>query len=191
MNKLVKGAIATGVGIVLLMGGAGTLAYWNAGTNLGGATITAGNLTVAPVANGQWKNGASNITIGSFRTVPGDTLTYTQDVTLTATGDNLKFTVGLSGNALSLPATYTAPANATNSAALLAQMGASAVYSVSGTNIASTGSPDTYRVVTAGTTTITVTVTLTHAFQAGTVNNASQNGAVVLGNNALAFTQVP
>ena len=190
MNKLVKGAIATGVGVVLLMGGAGSLAYWNAGTNLGGATITAGNLSVAPVANGAWKSGTTTITnIANFRTVPGDSLTYTQDVTLTATGDNLKFTVGLTPGALTLPGTYTAPANVTNSTELKNQMTAGATYSVAGSNITLV-SPNTYTVATAGTTTITVTVTLGHAFQAGTVNNVSQNGQVILGTNALAFTQV-
>lgn len=190
MNKLVKGAIATGVGVVLLMGGAGTLAYWNAGTNLGTATITAGQLSVSPVANGAWKNGAANISsIGAFRTVPGDTLTYTQDVTLNASGDNLKFTVGLAAGALTLPATYTAPANATNSAALKDQLAASAVFSVAGSNV-SLVSGNTYKVANGGPTTITVTVTLTHAFQTGTVNNVSQNGAVVIGDNALTFTQV-
>jgi alternate signal-mediated exported protein len=190
MNKLVKGAIATGVGVVLLMGGAGSLAYWNAGTNLGGATITAGNLSVAPVGSGTWKNGAATISaIGSFRTVPGDSLTFTQDVTLTATGDNLKFTVGLAAGALTLPGSYTAPATVTNSTELKNQMLASASYSVAGSNI-SLVSPNTYQVATAGTTTITVTVTLAHAFQTGTVNNVSQNGQVVLGSNALTFAQV-
>lgn len=191
MNKLVKGAIATGVGVVLLMGGAGTLAYWNASANTNSATITAGNLTATAAASGTWKSGATTINPATFRTVPGDVLTYTQDVTLNASGDNLKFTVGLGTAALSVPATFTAPATSANSTELKNQIAASAVYSVSGANIAPvSGQPNTFSVATAGSTTITVTVTLNHAFQAGTVNNASQNGVVNLGANALTFTQV-
>ena len=34
MNKLTKGAIATAAGVILLMGGAGTLAYWNDSDNV-------------------------------------------------------------------------------------------------------------------------------------------------------------
>lgn len=186
MNKLVKGAIATGVGVVLLMGGAGTLAYWNAGASTGGATITAGNLSVAPVANGVWKSGATTIDPATFRTVPGDTLTYTQNVTLSASGDNLKFTVALAPGALT---------NSTGAAndALKAQLASTATYAVvaAGQKItAVSGQPNTFTVASAGDTTLTVTVTLTHAFQTGVVNNASQNGVVALGANALTFTQI-
>ena len=35
MNKTTKAAVATATGIVLLMGGAGSLAYWNGTHNLG------------------------------------------------------------------------------------------------------------------------------------------------------------
>ncbi len=191
MNKLVKGAIATGVGVVLLMGGAGTLAYWNASANTSAATITAGNLSATAAASGVWKSGTTTINPATFRTVPGDVLTYTQDVTLNASGDNLKFTVGLGTAALTVPTTPVAPATTANSTELKNQIAASAVYSVSGANIAPvSGQPNTFTVSAAGNTTITVTVTLTHAFQSGTINNVSQNGAVQLGANALTFTQV-
>lgn len=191
MNKLVKGAIATGVGVVLLMGGAGTLAYWNASANTSAATITAGNLTATSGTAGVWKSGTTTINPATFRTVPGDVLTYTQDVTLDASGDNLKFTVGLGNAALTIPTTFVAPVTSAASTELKNQILASAVYSIGGANIAPvSGQPNTYKVATAGTTTITVTVTLTHGFQGGTINNASQNGAVILGANALTFAQV-
>jgi len=35
MNKVTKGAIAAAAGVILLMGGAGTLASWNSSANAG------------------------------------------------------------------------------------------------------------------------------------------------------------
>lgn len=89
MNKLLKGSIAGAAGIVLLLGGAGTLAYWNDSANLTNAgSISSGVLNVEAdaAAPGSWNNSISLI-------VPGDTRTFTQSLDLAATGDNLKFTV--------------------------------------------------------------------------------------------------
>ncbi len=44
MNKTIKGVLAAGTASVLLVGGAGTLAYWNDSATVGGATFTAGDL---------------------------------------------------------------------------------------------------------------------------------------------------
>src|SRR5690606_34468068 len=87
MNKLLKGSIAGAAGIVLLLGGAGTLAYWNDSANLTNAgSISSGVLNVEAdaAAPGSWNNSISLI-------VPGDTRTFTQSLDLAATGDNLKF----------------------------------------------------------------------------------------------------
>lgn len=87
MNKLVKGSIAGAAGIVLLLGGAGTLAVWNDSANLAAAgSITSGVLNVEAGAAGSWNQSLALI-------VPGDTITYRQVLNLAATGDNLKFTV--------------------------------------------------------------------------------------------------
>jgi alternate signal-mediated exported protein len=103
MNKLVKGAIATAAGVVLLMGGAGTFAYWNASTGITGGTIVAGQLTVSDPtpSDGVWtvqKDGtgtATVVTLADFKASPGDVLTYTKNVSITATGDNLTATLSL------------------------------------------------------------------------------------------------
>lgn len=88
MNKLVKGSIAGAAGIVLLLGGAGTLAVWNDSANLAAAgSVTSGVLNVEAGTAGSWDQSLALI-------VPGDTITYTQVLTLAATGDNLDFTVG-------------------------------------------------------------------------------------------------
>lgn len=87
MNKLTKAGIATAAAVALLMGGAGTLAYWNDTADLDGASvITAGQLDVAASGSGAWSGIAS---IADYRIVPGDTLTFTQDIVVTAEGDTL------------------------------------------------------------------------------------------------------
>src|SRR5699024_9808162 len=66
MNKFAKGSLAAGAGLVLLLGGAGTPAYWNSEVELAGGQISSRSLT------------------------PDD-----GDRALTATGDHLQGTVEL------------------------------------------------------------------------------------------------
>lgn len=87
MNKLVKAGIAAAAGIALLMGGAGTLAYWNASADLSAGTISSGHLTLKPVGVGAWDEDLDHI-------VPGDKVTYTGTYALSAVGDNLEVEVG-------------------------------------------------------------------------------------------------
>ena len=90
MNKFAKGAIATGVGVILLAGGGGTLATWNQSVNASTGTVVSGDLNMVP-GEGAWKNASgATIQIAQYKMVPGDTLTYTQPVTVTLTGDLMK-----------------------------------------------------------------------------------------------------
>src|SRR5690606_37678324 len=98
MNKFTKASIATGAGIVLLLGGAGTLAYWNDSATTGAGSITSGTLSIDSYAGtgaGWFDVSADNpgapesISASTFRVVPGDTLRYVEWFTVSATGDNL------------------------------------------------------------------------------------------------------
>ena len=124
MNKLTKAAIAGGVGIALLLGGAGTLATWNTSTNISGGTIVAGSLTIGtPVftspATSFWSvkhttagavvtkdltltGNAFTVTSGgaAFTSSPGDQLIYTSTVPLTVTGTNLVAVLSLTSGAI-------------------------------------------------------------------------------------------
>jgi len=84
MNKFTKAGIATAAAVALLMGGAGTLAYWNESANLDADTVTAGHLDIVSNNDGAWDTSVDKI-------VPGDTLTYTETFVVSAVGDNLKF----------------------------------------------------------------------------------------------------
>jgi len=181
MNKLTQGAIAAAAGVILLMGGAGTLASWNSSANAGSSqTITAGALAVTANADGAWKNGATTITPSTFRIVPGDTLTYTQTFNLNASGNNLLFTLTATPGAIS-----GASAGAAD-VALAAALTGSGSFTVAGSNIAASTTPGTYKVTTAGTTVVTVTMTVVFPYAS---TNATQTGAVTFGNGAVTVTQ--
>lgn len=99
MNKSTKGAIAAGAAATLLLGGAGSLAYWNAEGDIAGGSITSGELKLTAKDTGTWKLNGTDVTssIANVRVVPGDSLVYTGSYTVGAKGDNLKGTLGVTG----------------------------------------------------------------------------------------------
>lgn len=94
MNKMAKGAIATAAGVVLLIGGGGTLALWSSTDSSVPGTITSGNLNV-DAGPGTWYAKSANgdlseiPTIGSYRVVPGEVLVYKQELDIVLTGDHM------------------------------------------------------------------------------------------------------
>jgi alternate signal-mediated exported protein len=206
MNKLVKGAIAGAAGIVLLMGGAGSLAYWNDSANAGPASgsnsITAGTLTITAVNSGAWTKGfynASNTLVGStssvaslaaVRVVPGNRLVYTQQFNVVGTGDDLYFTISNTAGAVSAASASAADV------ALAAQINASgttafSVGSVTGGTVTAATTPGTYKVSSNAGTASTITVTWTVDFPFGaTAVNSAKTGAVTLSQGAITLTQV-
>ena len=99
MKKMTKGAIATAAGVMLLIGGGGTLAVWNVEQNAAAGTVASGDLNLE-AGTGVWTvagvNGPVTIpNINTYRIVPGDTLTYTQDVDITLDGENISATLSV------------------------------------------------------------------------------------------------
>src|SRR5690606_11331258 len=104
MNKATKGTIAAGAAVLLLLGTGGTLAYWNDTADLGGQTITAGQLQVEQQGTAAWElNGApiAETDLAGLRIVPGDELTYVGEFEITAAGRNLAFDIELASGAIS------------------------------------------------------------------------------------------
>ena len=188
MNKLTKAAIATAVGTALLLGGAGTLASWNSSASINGGTIVAGNLAIASGATGVWKSGSTTIDLSTYKIVPGDTLTYTDTVNVTATGDNLKAKLALTGG--SIAASTAAAADV----ALAGYITSNAVIAASGAGIAAGTGVDagTYTITAATYVATPITLTVTLTFPSGTAgsNNDSMLGSVSLSNMAVTLTQV-
>lgn len=109
MKKNTKGAIAAGAAALLLAGGAGTFAAWSDEATLGGGDVTSGQLSIDEVAgSGGWVWATDDVT-GPFNPdddtiVPGDSIEYTAEYTLTVIGNNLVASLtptlgGLTGDA--------------------------------------------------------------------------------------------
>ncbi|WP_340540093.1 alternate-type signal peptide domain-containing protein [Nocardioides sp. GXZ039] len=99
MNKNAKGGLAAAAAAVLLLGGAGSLAYWNDAQTISGGTIGAGQLKLDAAAcnTAGWtvSNAVEGVTNVAFnpateKVVPGDVLTKTCNVAITAVGKNLR-----------------------------------------------------------------------------------------------------
>ena len=137
MQRMTKAALATGAAAVLLLGGAGTMAYWT-----GSAEATA----PAPLQSGTFAASGSNCTPWQYTSddgggavtaiVPGDTVTTTCTFTLDATGDH----VALGGATVQNPV-WTAPTDPLPTALGNASVGTITV-TPSGGGAVSTATPD-------------------------------------------------
>lgn len=162
MKKTTKGALAAGAAAVLLLGGAGTLAYWTDSEAIDGGTLTSGQLDLTAVTCGAaWlEDGEPVATI-----VPGDTITKQCTGTLTLEGDHIGATVTLDDTSVAdaeavfndevdITATMTSPA-------------------------ATISAPGTYSVV----------IDLQVVFDGAAATNASQRGLATLDELELVATQ--
>ncbi|SDK60851.1 alternate-type signal peptide domain-containing protein [Cryobacterium sp. Sr8] len=182
MNKLLKGSIAGAAGVALLLGGAGTFALWNDDATVDGGTIVAGNLDLATdLTSGEWSDANGTIDLSTFVAVPGDVLTYTTDVDVTATGDNLVATLGLG------TASITASSSAAADVALAGYLTNTAVLSATGTGISGLGPTYTIEEGT-GVATVTVEITFPKHPTAG-AENSTKNGSVSLADLSVTLTQ--
>ncbi|MFI7483006.1 alternate-type signal peptide domain-containing protein [Kocuria sp. M1R5S2] len=192
MNKLTKGSLAAGAGIVLLLGGTGTFMSWNDSAAVDGATVVSGHLDVA-AATGTWAvNGVPVTDIGTYPVVPGDTVEYTTDLTVTAEGESLEATLGLTGDSIAAAdpaagADVALAAELDRTASIALATGNTGLLSVTDTD------GDGVYTVDAGaesaTATMTATVTIQFPFT-GEDQNASQDGSVTLADMAVNLTQV-
>lgn len=96
-STLIKGSAAIALGAALLLGGGGTLANWNASATQTPGTIVAGDLNVVNGV-GAWKDRLGNaVNISTYKVVPGDQLTYTQDLNVTLVGNKMAAEIATSG----------------------------------------------------------------------------------------------
>lgn len=96
MNNSIKGALAAVAGGALLLGGAGSLAYWSDNGVAEAGTIAAGSLALSDgTCDPGWVY-ASGSAAGSAVTtiVPGDSITKVCDFTITASGQHLTADLG-------------------------------------------------------------------------------------------------
>ena len=160
MKKTTAAAVAAAVGAVLLLGGAGTLAYWSDTETSAAQTISSGTLDLGTLADGSWKvtNGTVVDAAYTGAIVPGDKLTKTVNVPVTLAGQNIKATLAV-----------TTPSVASSDAALVSALTV-AVESVGGT----TGASKTFTGANAATPTVPVVITVSFPFGTEDITSASE-----------------
>jgi alternate signal-mediated exported protein len=96
LKTLLNGAIVCATGFVLLLGGGGTFALWNDSETVTSATtISAGDLTLTPNADGVWRESDGTLIDPiTYRIVPGSTIEFTRTLTVSAIGDGLQAQLG-------------------------------------------------------------------------------------------------
>ena len=190
MNRFAKGAIAGAAGILLLLSGAGTFALWNGTASAAAGSVKSGTMTIATdAAPGSWSvvHGTGAPTpiadISAFRAVPGDVLTFTQKVDITANGDNLSAILTVDPTTIKA-----ADAASTADNALVAALKSGLTFAVTSplpAGIAAGTAANTYTVSgSAGTQVLTVAVKL--PFDSTTAGTVAQGGTVNL--STLGFT---
>lgn len=178
MKKTTKGAIAAAAAGVLLLGGAGSLAYWNSSQSIAGGSIKSGELSLTQ-ETGQtcagWtldaEGGATTYTPGTTLVVPGDVITNTCDYTVNASGEHLAVTLGIDASSI------------TGDTDLAGALTTAATYTLGGTAVAdgaAVTSADDGKVLTAS---ITVT------FDSATTGVTAQNQTAALNAVAVSLTQ--
>lgn len=109
MKKSTKGAFAAGTAAVLLMGGAGTMAFWTADAEVDGVAVTAGELkiieddcdTAVWTFDEEEAEAGKTYDAASDLIVPGDVLTKTCSFEVQATGEHLRAELDVTNPALS------------------------------------------------------------------------------------------
>lgn len=172
LTRTTKGAVAAGVAAALLLGGAGTLAYWTDTETVEGTQINSGELKLGTPAcgtgNGWLLDG--NVPFTTQLIVPGDVLTKVCTIDLIATGEHIGADLTVS----------TAAFSATNP--LTAQLTPSATFKVNGATRTHITEADA-----TGTGEIVATIMVT--FDGPAATNDSQALQATLQNVAVTATQ--
>jgi alternate signal-mediated exported protein len=182
MNKSTKGVLAAAAGAALLLGGAGSLAYWNASATVNGGAITTGSLTLGAGscgANWVYANGsAAGNTV--TKVVPGDSITKTCTFSVGASGDHLSATLGA-------PTTTTYTKNPTTPTS--DSLNVATTYTIDRTPVATLVNGDKLTSADSGRT-LTAKFVVTMPYGTAAVNaNDTQNLTVTLNALTVSLTQ--
>jgi alternate signal-mediated exported protein len=163
MKKTTKGVLAASAAGTLLLGGAGSFAFWQATSTVSGSQLQSGSISLSAPdcstalgSHGWQLDNGDPYVAGTTKIVPGDTISKVCDMTLTLVGDHI-------GADLSIDAT-----NITGDADLSSELTSSATFVVDGSPYAPITDPGTH----------TVRATLSVGFDGPGATNASQNGTV-------------
>ena len=175
MRKHTKGAIAAGFAAVLLLGGAGTLAYWSDSATGEGGKINSGSMSLTPssTSNG-WIYAGTEDVVGTI--VPGDKVQKIFEFTISADGDHLEAT-------LDTPDTINATVTSTPAPTTM-KLDVDASYQIDGEDVPATITEDNDGDV------VTATVTVDFPYGSDEINgNDTQNLEASLDDITVSLTQ--
>lgn len=182
MKNTTKGALAAAAAGSLLLGGAGSLAYWTGTSDVAGGDISSGEIAFSPPVckhsvdgdthDWQYANTTSELDLTNAKLVPGDVLTKVCKTTLTLAGDHIGASLGVTQ-----PTFGTAP-DPTNT--LDTELKPVGTFTVD-------GSAYTGPFTAAGTHTVLATVTVT--FTGADATDGSQDVAATLNAYTITATQ--
>lgn len=196
MKNSTKALIAGGIGAALLLGGAGTIAYWTDAADGGDGTITAGTLDIGTVSGGGWQishqgDGTGEPTApvdfdpATDQIVPGDVLSYTQAIPVTLEGE---YIAAAFDGVIDVTATGTDPESAALAEAIVGED--LAVTDLTGATGELTLDPATEVLTGEGTGTVDVTTTITFPWGDAGEFDAAQLGSLDFSVD-YTLTQVP
>lgn len=186
MKKSTKGAAAAGTAAVLLLGGAGSLAYWTDSSTISGTDINSGQMSLADDDCGGWKLDDGSALTADTKLVPGDSVSNVCTYTIHAVGDHLSATLSTPAAVAATGALAEAPG---------ASLPVSAAYDLEGTSLTSSSST-----ITSADDGKKLTATISVDFEYGTPDssatdgtngNATQDKAASLSDIAVTLTQDP
>lgn len=98
MRNSLKAAIASGGAAFLMLGGAGSLAYWQTAHAAAPGSLQSGRLGLTPAGDSTWTLNGNPVTDpATVKIVPGDELAWAGGFLIDAEGDNVKAEVALTG----------------------------------------------------------------------------------------------
>ncbi len=172
MKKSAKGALAAAAAGSLLLGGAGSYAFWTSSQDVGTEAINSGSLTLgapnctANPGTHDWQiDGGAAYVAGTTKLVPGDTISKVCDLPLTLVGDHIGATLAIDTAAFTADATT-----------LASELTPSATFLVDGVGYTPILDPGTH----------TVRATVSVTFNGPAATNNSENGSINL--NAINIT---
>ena len=166
MKKSTKGALAAAAAGTLLLGGAGTYAFWTDTATVDGGDIASGSITLSSVVCADDWTHSENDDVVEF-IVPGDSITKHCTGTLTLVGEHIGATVDLEAASVeslngSLGSEVTAEAVMTSPGATVSSPGVHDVEIDINVAFPDTVTSDSSQTSTASLDELTLTATQTH-----------------------------
>ncbi|MGO4258586.1 alternate-type signal peptide domain-containing protein [Marmoricola sp. RAF53] len=161
MKKSTKGALAAAAAGTLLLGGAGSLAYWTETRTVAGSDLNAGHLNLSSqTCDGVWTLDSGESAPATYTEgdplVPGDVLSRTCTYTIAASGNHLRATVGATDSSVT--------------------GGLAGTFTVGTTDVTVGGNPVTE--ITEANDGDTLSVTVTATFNSGVTDHEDASGSL-------------